>query len=64
MADQNEPLISIVIPTLNEELTISEFIDWCWEGIRKAGVTGQGPVKSRSMELTDLVVLVMTNIKR
>ena len=41
MADQNQPLISIVIPTLNEELTISEFIDWCWEGIRKTGVTGQ-----------------------
>lgn len=41
MADQNHPLISIVIPTLNEELTISEFVDWCWEGIRKAGVTGQ-----------------------
>jgi len=35
------PLVSIVIPTLNEELTIGEFIDWCSEGLRKAGVTGQ-----------------------
>jgi glycosyltransferase involved in cell wall biosynthesis len=41
MAAQNQPLLSIVIPTLNEELTIGEFIDWCWEGIQKAGVTGQ-----------------------
>src|SRR4051812_2072186 len=38
---QKEPLISIVIPTLNEELTIGEFIDWCLDGIQKAGVTGQ-----------------------
>ena len=36
MADRNQPTISIVIPTLNEELTIGEFIDWCWEGIQKA----------------------------
>jgi glycosyltransferase involved in cell wall biosynthesis len=41
MANQDQSLISIVIPTLNEELTIGEFIDWCWEGIQKAGVTGQ-----------------------
>jgi glycosyltransferase involved in cell wall biosynthesis len=34
-------LVSIVIPTLNEELTIGEFIDWCHEGLQKAGVTGQ-----------------------
>ncbi len=41
MAHQNPPLISIVIPTLNEQLTIGEFIDWCWEGLQKAEVTGQ-----------------------
>ncbi len=35
------PLVSIVIPTLNEELTIGEFIDWCSEGLEKAGITGQ-----------------------
>ena len=41
MTAESKPLVSIVIPTLNEELTIGEFIDWCWEGIQKAGVTGQ-----------------------
>ena len=28
--------ISIVVPALNEELTIGEFVDWCWEGLKKA----------------------------
>ena len=33
--------MSIVIPTLNEEVTISEFIDWCQTGLRRAGVCGE-----------------------
>jgi glycosyltransferase involved in cell wall biosynthesis len=35
------PLVSIVIPCLNEEMVIGEFVDWCHEGLREAGVTGQ-----------------------
>jgi glycosyltransferase involved in cell wall biosynthesis len=35
------PLVSIVIPCLNEELVIGEFVDWCHQGLRDAGVTGQ-----------------------
>ena len=35
------PLVSIVVPALNEELTIGEFVDWCREGLSKAGVSGQ-----------------------
>jgi glycosyltransferase involved in cell wall biosynthesis len=35
------PLVSIVIPCLNEESVIGEFVDWCHEGIRAAGVEGQ-----------------------
>ena len=30
-----------MIPALNEELTISEFVAWCHEGLREAGVTGE-----------------------
>jgi glycosyltransferase involved in cell wall biosynthesis len=33
--------LSIVVPCLNEELTIGEFVDWCWEGLRRAGVEGE-----------------------
>jgi glycosyltransferase involved in cell wall biosynthesis len=52
MANENQPLVSIVIPTLNEELTISEFIDWCFEGLQKAGVTGQVLVIDSSTDKT------------
>jgi len=33
--------VSIVVPCLNEELVIGEFVDWCLEGLRKAGVEGE-----------------------
>ena len=33
--------LSIVVPCLNEERTIGEFVDWCWEGMRAAGVDGE-----------------------
>jgi len=38
-ADVASPEFSIVIPALNEELTIADFIAWCQEGIRKAGIS-------------------------
>jgi glycosyltransferase involved in cell wall biosynthesis len=34
-------LVSVVVPSLNEELCIGEFVDWCLEGLRKAGVSGE-----------------------
>ena len=36
-----EKLVSIVVPCLNEELVIGEFVDWCFEGLRRAGVAGE-----------------------
>ena len=33
--------LSIVIPASNEEMTVGEFIEWCKEGIKRAGVAGQ-----------------------
>jgi glycosyltransferase involved in cell wall biosynthesis len=35
------PKVSIVVPCLNEESVIGEFVDWCHEGLRAAGVCGQ-----------------------
>src|SRR5262249_2274390 len=32
---------SIVIPAMNERITISDFIAWCKEGLAKAGVQGE-----------------------
>jgi Glycosyl transferase family 2 len=33
--------VSIVVPCLNEELTVGEFVDWCSEGLAAAGVIGE-----------------------
>lgn len=39
--DVVDPEFSIVIPALNEQLTISDFIDWCKAGLAKAGARGE-----------------------
>lgn len=39
--DITAPELSIVIPALNESLTISEFVAWCHEGMRAANVRGE-----------------------
>ncbi len=33
--------LSIVVPALNEKITVGEFVEWCKEGIRAAGVSAQ-----------------------
>jgi glycosyltransferase involved in cell wall biosynthesis len=37
----NRKTVSIVVPCLNEELVIGEFVDWCRQGLKAAGVEGQ-----------------------
>ena len=39
--DVAAPELSIVIPALNEELTIADFVAWCHEGMKKAGIAGE-----------------------
>ena len=39
--DVSNPEVSIVIPAVNEKLTISEFVSWCKEGLLDAGVSGE-----------------------
>jgi len=36
--DEAQPELSIVIPALNEELTIASFLAWCFEGIKRANI--------------------------
>src|SRR4029079_6655204 len=40
-ADVADPEMSIVIPALNEELTIPDFVAWCHAGMKAAGVVGE-----------------------
>jgi glycosyltransferase involved in cell wall biosynthesis len=39
--DVADPELSIVIPALNEILTIGPFVDWCHKGLRQANVRGE-----------------------
>ena len=52
-----EPEISIVIPALNEEITIGEFVDWCKEGLASAGVPGEILIVDSSSDRTPLIAL-------
>ena len=49
--------ISIVVPALNEELTIGEFIDWCWQGLKKAKVKGEIIIVDSSSDDTTNIAL-------
>src|SRR5438477_2883365 len=35
------PEFSIVVPALDEEITIGQFVDWCMLGIKAAGIQGE-----------------------
>ncbi len=41
MISNDSILVTILVPALNEPLTIGDFIDWCKEGLEKANVSGQ-----------------------
>src|SRR5437762_7147406 len=39
--DIESPELSIVIPALNEEITVGQFVDWCRQGIAAAGISAE-----------------------
>ena len=51
------PEITILIPALNEEITIGEFLEWCWAGLKKAGVTGEIIIVDSSSDNTPSIAL-------
>ncbi len=55
--DVAEPEISIVIPALDEEVTIGKFVDWCLEGIDKAGVAAEILIIDASSDRTGEIAL-------
>ncbi len=50
--DVSKPEVSIVIPALNEELTIAEFVGWCRQGLAKAEVRGEILIVDSSTDST------------
>jgi glycosyltransferase involved in cell wall biosynthesis len=55
--DVEGPEFSIVVPALNEELTIATFIAWCHEGTRKAGVAAEILIIDSSTDRTAEIAL-------
>ena len=56
-ADQGPVDVSIVVPSLNEEITVGEFVDWCRQGLESAGVRGQILIVDSSTDKTPEIVL-------
>ena len=55
--DIARPELSIVIPALNEEKTIGDFVDWCKQGLAAAGVSGEVLIVDSSTDLTAEIAL-------
>jgi glycosyltransferase involved in cell wall biosynthesis len=49
--------LSFVVPALNEEITVGEFVEWCKEGLKRAGVSGQILIVDSSTDNTARLVL-------
>jgi glycosyltransferase involved in cell wall biosynthesis len=55
--DVADPEFSIVVPALNEALTIGDFIDWCKEGLAKAGMRGEILIVDSSTDATSTIAV-------
>ncbi|MEO0393001.1 MAG: glycosyltransferase family 2 protein [Pseudomonadota bacterium] len=55
--DEAEPQLSIVIPALNESMVVETFIEWCHEGLKKAGITGEILIIDSSTDDTPALAL-------
>src|SRR5678816_1952694 len=55
--DVLDPEISIVIPAMNERITIVEFLQWCKEGLEKAAIKGEILIVDSSTDETPQLAL-------
>ena len=55
--DVADPELSIVIPALNERVTIGMFLDWCMEGLRRVNVRGEVLIIDSSSDETPEIAL-------
>ncbi|MBO0748270.1 MAG: glycosyltransferase family 2 protein, partial [Acidimicrobiaceae bacterium] len=55
--DTPDPELSIVIPASNEALTVGEFVDWCKEGLARAGASGEILIVDSSEDETAQIAL-------
>jgi glycosyltransferase involved in cell wall biosynthesis len=50
--DAENPELSVIIPALNEQATVSEFVSWCHEGMKRARITGEVVIVDSSTDMT------------
>lgn len=55
--DVTDPELTILIPAMNEELTVGDFVAWCHEGIKEAGVVGEILIVDSSSDRTSEIAL-------
>jgi glycosyltransferase involved in cell wall biosynthesis len=55
--DTPEPELSIVVPALNEEVTVGQFVEWCRQGISKAGIRAEIIIVDSSSDRTPEIAL-------
>jgi glycosyltransferase involved in cell wall biosynthesis len=55
--DVSEPEVSIVIPALNEEQTVGDFVDWCMQGLAAAGIVGEVLIVDSSTDRTSEIAV-------
>jgi len=55
--DVESPEVTILIPAVNEELTIAEFVAWCHEGLRAADAVGEVLIVDSSTDRTAEIAL-------
>jgi glycosyltransferase involved in cell wall biosynthesis len=55
--DCADPVMTILVPTLDEERTIGTFIDWCLEGIAKSGLPVEIIIADSSKDRTPDIAL-------
>src|ERR1700738_1229671 len=55
--DVPDPELSIVIPALNEDRTIGEFVDWCKEGLSRINFRGEILIVDSSSDKTAEIAL-------
>ncbi len=56
-SDEPFPQLSLVIPALNEELTIADFVAWCRQGLAEAGVRGEILIIDSSTDATSTIAV-------
>jgi glycosyltransferase involved in cell wall biosynthesis len=56
-ADASDPEVTILVPALDEQLTVGQFIDWCQEGIRGADTGVEIVIVDSSSDRTAAIAL-------